>query len=169
LQASGDFIFSEGLNVVKKTAKKKTRKATVKTHYKSFPKKRGPKGKDKYRPEFVLKVLQSYIKKTRIPIFVEVCYKNEWVREYVYQLGEKNEEISYAIKLLSQKKEANLERDGLKGKINKTMAVFSLKQLGWKDRQLIEHSGSVESRVRNMTEEERLKRKEELKKKLAEK
>jgi hypothetical protein len=99
--------------------------------------KRGPKGKPQYKPEFILATLKSYTEQTQIPILVEVCYLNQWIREYLYQIAETNEEISDAIKQLIQKKEANLERDGLAGKIDKTMAVFSLKQLGWKDRQEI--------------------------------
>lgn len=31
-----------------------------------------------------------------------------------------------------------LERLGLKGKINSTLAVFSLKQLGWRDQQQVD-------------------------------
>lgn len=33
-----------------------------------------------------------------------------------------------------------MERGGLEGKIDKTMAIFSLKQLGWKDRQEIDNN-----------------------------
>ncbi len=86
----------------------------------------------------VVEDLRNYIAETEIPIFAEFCYKNSHTREYLYELskvnGEANQLLSYAIKDCVTKKESELERQGLTGKINTTMAVFSLKQLGWKDK-----------------------------------
>ena len=45
------------------------------------------------------------------------------------------------------KKEAQLERLALRKEINHTMAIFSLKQLGWKDTQDIAHSGTIKAEV----------------------
>jgi hypothetical protein len=53
------------------------------------------------------------------------------------------EEFSDPIKVLIDKKEAALERKALDGEVNTTMAVFSLKQLGWSDKQQVEHSGET--------------------------
>lgn len=93
---------------------------------------------EKYQIDFVLKTMQEYIEKTELPIFKEVCYQNHWDTARIYQLGNENEELLDTIKELTNKKEVELERGGLTGKYNSTMAVFSLKQLGWKDKQDIE-------------------------------
>ena len=100
---------------------------------------------EKYKTEFVLKQMNDYIDNTELPIFKEVCYQNNWDTARIYQLGNEHEEILDTIKKLSNKKEAELEKGGLTGKYNPTMAVFSLKQLGWKDRQEVEVNGNKES------------------------
>lgn len=87
--------------------------------------------------------LEKYIEETDIPIVAEFAYKNNIPRQYLYEL----EEISDTIKRLIDKKEAQLERLALKGEIDKTMAVFSLKQLGWKDQQDIKAELSANAEV----------------------
>jgi hypothetical protein len=90
----------------------------------------------KYTPKVLddLKVkFDDYINHTQIPILKEFCYKNKLNSTYIHELPE----LTESIKRLRDKKEAQLERLGLKGKIDRTMAVFSLKQLGWKDAQNI--------------------------------
>lgn len=89
----------------------------------------------KYDIEYIIETMDRYIEETELPIFKEVCYLNNWNTKYIYELGSKNEELSDTIKKLSDKKEVVLERGGLIGKYNPTMVVFSLKQLGWKDKQ----------------------------------
>ena len=89
----------------------------------------------KYDIEYIIETMDRYIEETELPIFKEVCYLNNWNSKYIYELGGKNEELSDTIKKLSDKKEVVLERGGLIGKYNPTMVVFSLKQLGWKDKQ----------------------------------
>ena len=73
--------------------------------------------------------LELYIDKTDIPIIAEFAYKNKIPRAKLYEF----EELNYTIKRLIDKKEAQLERLALNKEINHTMAIFSLKQLGWKD------------------------------------
>ena len=73
--------------------------------------------------------LEQYIAETRIPILAEFAYKNNVEREVFY----KYDEFSTLIKKLISKKEAQLERLSLERKINHSMAIFSLKQLGWRD------------------------------------
>ena len=53
------------------------------------------------------------------------------------------DEFSALRKRAIDKKEAQLERMALSGDVDKTMAIFSLKQLGWSDKQQVEHSGGV--------------------------
>jgi predicted CopG family antitoxin len=64
-------------------------------------------------------------------------------RQKLYEFAEKNEEFNDTIKELIDKKEAQLERLALEKGIDNTMAIFSLKQLGWKDRTETEHTGTV--------------------------
>lgn len=79
--------------------------------------------------------LDEYVETTDIPILSEFAYKNNLTREYLYTLSKTDEALFNAIKKCTQKKEAVLEKGALKGKLNSTMAIFSLKQLGWKDKQ----------------------------------
>ena len=80
--------------------------------------------------------MNEYIDNEEIPIVAEFAYKNDVHREQLYNLGHWNKEL----KKMIQKKEANLEKHALLNKVNTTMAVFSLKQLGWSDKQQIEQT-----------------------------
>ena len=92
-----------------------------------------PKGTgDKYTPAIrkkLLTAMKRYITTTSIPILSEFAYKNNVLRENLYQWPE----FSYSIKMLIEKKESQLEKLALVGAIDKSMAIFSLKQLGWRD------------------------------------
>lgn len=93
----------------------------------------------KYTEEYLAELaesLEDYIDTTEIPILKEWCYQNGVPSKHVYDF----EELSDSIKRLIDKKEAALERKGLQGEVDKTMAIFSLKQLGWSDKQQVEHS-----------------------------
>lgn len=75
----------------------------------------------------------EYTDKTEYPILKELCYQKNYNYDYVMQMQRENEELSQSIKRLLYKKEVYLERNGLLGNIQQTMAVFTLKQLGWRD------------------------------------
>ena len=97
----------------------------------------------KYTAEVIAAIrgkLEKYIKKTYIPIVAEFAYQNNIPRQKLYEL----QGIRDTIKKLIDKKEAQLERGGLEKKVDKTMAIFSLKQLGWKDTQEIELGDSAQ-------------------------
>jgi len=97
----------------------------------------------------LLEAIEKYIDETPIPIVSEFAYLNGLNRTSVYEI----EELSDAIKKLVSKKEVALERLGLSGAPNVSpMAIFSLKQLGWKDKQEIEHSGGLD--MTSMSQEE---------------
>lgn len=92
----------------------------------------------KWTPEFIefirLKLL-DYIDTTDIPIFMEFCYLNDVNYTQMYEFTE----LTETIKKCRMKKESQLERKGLLGEVNTSMAIFSLKQLGWKDQQEVVH------------------------------
>lgn len=106
--------------------------------------------KAKYQLKNLCKIIDEYTDNTQIPILKEVCYQNNLNYSYVMQMRtkEENAELSNSIKRLLDKKEAQLERLGLTGKIDRGMAIFSLKQLGWKDKP--EQEDSIESIVQGM-------------------
>ena len=75
----------------------------------------------------------DYTKRTEYPILRGLCYLKHYNYDYVMQLQRADEELSQSIKELLYKKESYLEREGIKGNLAQTMAVFTLKQLGWRD------------------------------------
>lgn len=91
---------------------------------------RPPKIKETEMPELVRK-FEEYIDNTEIPILAEFAYQNNVTRPWLYD----QQEFSTLIKKCIDKKEVALERGTLNGTLQPTMAVFSLKQLGWKDRE----------------------------------
>lgn len=81
----------------------------------------------------VAEMLEKYVENSDIPILAEFAYKNNLTREYLYTLSKEDTRLFNAIKKCTQKKEAVLELGALSGSLNSTMAIFSLKQLGWSD------------------------------------
>jgi len=81
---------------------------------------------------------KAYIDETQIPIVKEFCWKiakipyGTFTSEVQRQKDSRLAELS---ELCIDKKETQLERGGLSGILDKTMVIFSLKQLGWTDRQ----------------------------------
>lgn len=104
-------------------------------------KKRGRPFKHDY--DRITKELLEYIEVTEIPILAEFCYEQGILRENIYAMADRDENLKYAIKKCIMRKEVVLEKGTLTGQYDKTMAIFSLKQLGWTDKQTIEHSGEM--------------------------
>ena len=96
----------------------------------------------KYTEELTKQICQKideYTDSVDIPILAEFCYQNDIRKQTLYE----HAEFSDSIKALIEKKEAQLERKALNKEIDHTMAIFSLKQLGWTDKQEIQHSGQI--------------------------
>lgn len=96
----------------------------------------------KYTDDYLAELVESlwdYIENTDIPILKEWCVQEGVPSKHVYDF----EALSDPIKTLIDKKEAALERAMLNGDVNTTGAIFSLKQLGWSDKQQVEHSGEA--------------------------
>lgn len=91
----------------------------------------------------VLQAFDEYIDQTEIPIVAEFATLQKLSREFLYS----NEEFADAISRCTFKKEAALERQALTGKVNTTMAIFSLKQLGWSDKAETTHKGDPNAPV----------------------
>lgn len=83
----------------------------------------------------------EYTEKTAVPILAEFAYNYGINRQELY----KHNALSDAIKSMMAKKEFQLEKMAMTNKINQTFAIFSLKQLGWSDKQSIEHTVNNEA------------------------
>lgn len=97
----------------------------------------------KYTDDFIQdlnKKLEYYIENTDIPIVSEFAYQNNMARQKLYEFPVIND----TIKILISKKEAQLERKALNNEINTTMVIFSLKQLGWKDRHEVDQNQNID-------------------------
>ena len=90
-----------------------------------------PRSRTQTQDEQMFKKFEKYINDTTLPIIAEFAYMNDIERQYLYD----NQMFSTLLKKCIAKKEANLEKGALTGKLNPSMAIFSLKQIGWKDRQ----------------------------------
>ena len=88
-----------------------------------------PRSRTQAQDEQLFYKFKKYINDTTIPIIAEFAYKNDIERQYLYD----NKMFSTLLKKCIAKKEANLEKGALTGKLNPSMAIFSLKQLGWSD------------------------------------
>ena len=100
----------------------------------------------KYTKEVIENIrldMEKYTERENIPIVAEFAYKHNVPRQTLYVFAEQDSKFSDAIKRLVAKKEAQLEKLGLLNAINSSMAIFSLKQLGWRDKQEMEHFGQV--------------------------
>lgn len=87
----------------------------------------------RYTKEFLLDIaekFEKYIEDTEIPIVAEFAYLINFPRSSLYQF----EEFETVLKKCIDKKEANLEKLALTNNVNTSMAIFSLKQLGWTDK-----------------------------------
>lgn len=82
---------------------------------------------------------EKYVEETEIPIVVEFAYLNNLDRTFLYDRAE----FSTVLKKCIQKKESQLEKGSLMGVLNSTQAIFSLKQLGWKDKQEIDMKSDI--------------------------
>lgn len=106
--------------------------------------KRGrPRKFSKKRVKEIQWLFQEYIDNNDVPIIAEFAYTNGILRESLYDYPE----FSTLLKMCIAKKESQLEKLTLSGKINAPMAIFSLKQLGWTDKEKIEHSGGISTKI----------------------
>lgn len=77
--------------------------------------------------------VDEYIETAEPPIVAEYAHMHGITRHYLYMLADKHPELLNTLKKITEAKEIKLEKNGMNGKYNSTMAIFSLKQLGWRD------------------------------------
>lgn len=131
----------------------------------------------KYEIPYMIEQIQKYLrecnvdgsqytksgqrKPLRIPILKECCLKNSWSYDWVIEMQRNNEDLNDAIRELLGWKEILLEQGMLYGTIKHGAAIFSLKQLGWRDNQSI----SI-NKMEEVEDDELTKSLEEIAKKL---
>jgi hypothetical protein len=98
--------------------------------------------KRKVRAKDLINDADEYIRTADPPILAEYAHIHGITRQYLYQLADiekKNgkPELSDTLKKISEAKEIKLEKKGLSGEYAPNVAIFSLKQLGWSDKQEI--------------------------------
>lgn len=95
--------------------------------------------KRKWNRRQLLVDFAAYIERTPLPIACEFAAARGIPKSTLYSW----EEFAEALELATTKKEAALERGMLSGDFPPAGAIFSLKQLGWTDRQQLTHGGEV--------------------------
>ncbi len=76
----------------------------------------------------------KYIADTEIPIAAEFAANQGFGKQILYNFADAEPRFYDLLTRCVSKKEAALERQALAGAVNCSMAIFSLKQLGWTDR-----------------------------------
>ena len=80
-----------------------------------------------------------------IPQVVVFANRQNLTRQALYVRADKNPELFDTIKKITEAKEVMLEKGALVGVFNSSMAIFSLKQVGWKDK--IETENELKSEI----------------------
>ena len=96
----------------------------------------GPK--NKVTVEELLDDVEGYLLTADPPIIKEFAILHGISRQRLYKIAEEcaavgDMRLKEAMQLIIDSKEVMLEKKGLTGEYTSTMAVFSLKQLGWTD------------------------------------
>jgi len=96
----------------------------------------------KVKVDDILAAVDPYLAEADPPILAEFAHQQGITRQYLYELAAKRKAVgdnrlTDAIKRLSESKEVALERGALSGRFSPSVAIFSLKQLGWTDKAVI--------------------------------
>jgi hypothetical protein len=75
------------------------------------------------------------------------CRDHDTHRQRLYEFSKKNDKFADALKRAETACEANIAEGTADGAIPPAFGIFGLKQRGWTDKQEIEHSGEVKSKV----------------------
>ena len=89
--------------------------------------------------EEIKQAMNDYTDKTAIPILAEFAFLYGIRRQTLYD----QPDLSDSTKRMMEKKEFQTEKMALAGKVNPSFAIFSLKQMGWRDRFEHEHTGNL--------------------------
>lgn len=96
----------------------------------------------KVKVDDILAAVDSYLEQADPPIVAEFAHLCGITRQRLYSLADEKKRagdprLFDAIKRLSEEKEIRLERGALSGHYSPSVAIFSLKQLGWTDKAVV--------------------------------
>ena len=95
------------------------------------------------RDDLKLKML-AYLDGEGYKTITNFCVKNRVSRRYLYTLCDQDEELKHISEQILLAREDHLEIGGLSGELNAGIAKFALSQLGWSDKQEIDHTSKHE-------------------------
>lgn len=82
----------------------------------------------------------QYADTAPIPIVKEFALQVGYPYTYLYELAAKHPTFHAALRRIVDQKEIILEKGALTGALDRSMAIFSLKQIGWRDQPPAEKS-----------------------------
>lgn len=89
---------------------------------------------DKQLIDDVDKYLKEVEENDEIPQVIRFARRNGMTKQALYYRAQMSQELLDSIKRIVEEKELILEEGALKGKYQPSVAIFSLKQLGWRDK-----------------------------------
>jgi len=109
--------------------------------------KRGPKGPSKYTTKFIEREAEALLKYAEtcplIPFEKEFAFRRGYPSQRMSEFAQASEKFSVALKKMKDIQEYKLVIGALAGKLNSTMAIFTLKNVaGWRNEQYLEHKGA---------------------------
>ena len=78
--------------------------------------------------------LNECIKNDAIPQVIRFARRHNMTRQNLYKRADNSPILVDTIKRITEEKELILEEKALTGEFSASMAIFSLKQLGWRDK-----------------------------------
>lgn len=130
----------------------------------------GRKKDPKYEPSHMLERIEEYIAENTgittlldddgnivrqtwgVPIYEECLLKNNWSKTRMHELRKENPELDEACEELKTWKAIRLEKGALNGMLDKTMSIFLLKQLGYKENPDAEKETTVKIKLEGAEE-----------------
>ena len=91
----------------------------------------------------IIKACEDYTANTPVPRLIDFAHSQGFSSQLLKDHASRHPELALSLKKLIEKKEDALEQGMITGKMPPAAAIFSLKQLGWRDKQEVEHSGTV--------------------------
>ena len=135
------------------TMKETTTKTKKKPTTKKVSTNKAVEPKSKYDIETLCKQMEEYTMSTEIPILKEFAFNNRLDYGYLVNLRDHaankgDNRLSESISRLLCKKEFMLEKLAVREQINVSFAVFSLKQLGWREKQELELGANTVNKLK---------------------
>lgn len=84
--------------------------------------------------EQIINGVDDYLNEVDIPIVAEYAHKIGMSSQHICKRAKMSPAVDEAVNRIKEEKEIRIERGVLTGKMNASAGIFSLKQLGWRDK-----------------------------------